>query len=294
MSFETVQNSIQTCLATRNWLAQAANNILQSNNNISEQQFAALLKAQFKNNNNLHSKGWYEPPPDGISALFSSSDNFNRLQYDTLRKQQFWPQANYKFDKNGAGMLYASPIDKASGIIGDWGITIYRGEDASVQSHIAACLHVLELASDYAQVGMELRELHDYTQHVFKENKLNNARTIAWTDTTGTNLGHTIPWTYEAPTTAELEIIKHGPFEKLKGLISNKRIHINSSEHFKIQETMALTLEARLDHNTNSLLPNTYFHLIISFQNGVKQVSSGFNDVFKAVGMGCYIKSRFG
>lgn len=293
MPATTIENRIDTCEKTRSWLSKTIIYSLSNYKDISERQFASALTTEIKNNPDLHVEGWYAPPPNGISALFSKSDDFDRLKYDTLRKKEYWPQDEFKLLKDSAGALYASPIHRLTGTIGDFGITIYKGDKKNVQSHLVDCLNTLEQTADLAQIGMEFRELHDLAQQLFKDNNLHNARTVTRTDPVGTNLGHTIPWSYEEPTADEQKIIDGGPLQDLQNLISNKRIHINRIERFKIPLNIAFTLEARLESLVDCVMPNTYFHLIIIFKNGNKKILTNFNEVFSALGMNNYIFSRF-
>src|SRR5262249_7803608 len=142
-----------------------------------------------------------------IAALFGQPNNYQRLLFDTLRKEEFWPKDEYKFGENSVAIIYASPVHKASGIIGDFGTTIYKGKDKRILDHLNNCLNTLKKSTDQIETGMEFREIHDLTQKIIAQNNLTNARTITWTDTVGTNLGHTIPWTYENPTAEEEKII---------------------------------------------------------------------------------------
>ncbi len=292
MSITTIENRINICEKTREGLSKTISSLLSKHDDIAEQEFATTLSAEIRNDADLQLEGWYAPPPYGIAALFSDQDNFDRLRFDTLRKEQYWPQ-QFKLLKNSAGIIYASPIHKVSGTIGDFGITIYKGNDRNIQLHLAGCLRALEQSADLAKVGMEFRELHDFTQRLFKENGLHNHRTVTWTDTVGTNLGHTVPWSYEEPTAEEQRIIAGQSLNDLRNLISNKRINVNRNERFKIPANIAFTLEARLERLEDPAMPNTFFHLIITFKNGRKKIVSNFNGVFSVVGMNNYVVSQF-
>ncbi len=263
------------------------------NPGISEKEFAIAIINEIKANSNLYPEGWYAPPPQGVAALFGYADNFGRLKFDTLRTEKYWPKEEHKLTQQSAGLIYASPIDQSAGAIGDFGMTIYRGQDKAVRAHLGACLSALERSSEYAEEGMEFRELHDLSQKVFEELGLTNARTITWTDAIGTNLGHTVPWSYEAPTENELAILRAGEGAARNDLISRRRVFVNRLETFKIPKNVAFTLEARLENASDLTLPNTFFHLIISFQNGVRTISSDFNEVFASLGMESYIASKF-
>jgi hypothetical protein len=289
----TLTQNIDTCLQTRRWLADAIVQLLKDNERVSEAQFASTLASLIRTNTSLRGEGWYAPPPAGIAALFGPSDNFDRLQFDTLRKKDYWPGTDHALGNDCVGIIYASPIDRASGIIGDFGMTIYRGDDPTVHAHLTNCLSTLEGAAELAQVGMEMRELHQMAQDLFSKHDLTNARTVTWADKTGTNLGHTIPWSYEPPTAEEALIICSGSQAEVNELISGKRVYVNRAEQFKIPETIAFTLEARLESITEVTLPNIFYHLIITFKHSVKSVHTNFNSVFANTGMDTYIKSRF-
>ncbi len=293
MSITAMENTINICERTRDWLSHTISSTLSRQNDISEKQFATIIGAHIRDNSDLHHEGWYAPPPNGISALFSRSNDFDRLKYDTLRKEEHWPQEEFKLLKESAGALYASPIHRVTGTIGDFGMTVYRGNNKNVQSHLVNCLNTLEQAAGLAQIDMEFRELHDLAQKLFKENSLHNALTVTRTDPVGTNLGHTIPWSYEEPTAGEQNVINGQSLNDLRNLISNKRVHVNRVEQFKIPLNIAFTLEARLESSVDRLMPNTYFHLIITFKNGNKKILTNFNELFFALGMNSYITSKF-
>lgn len=189
-------------------------------------------------------------------------------------------------------MIYASPIDRATGVIGDWGGTIYRGDDSAARAHFQNCLVAMEQALDRIAPGMQFREVHDIAQSIFKERHLTNRRTVTLTDRIGTNIGHTIPWSYENPTEGEMILIRGGRFDPLKDAISRKRIYVNRKETFVIPGTIAFTLEARLEDLENPNLPNVFFHYIVTFENSSKKILANFNIVFEAVGMD-YLKSKY-
>lgn len=129
-------------------------------------------------------------------------------------------------------------------------------------------------------------------QKLFDTSGLTNARTVTWTDKVGSNLGHTVPWSYEEPTEDEQEILRTGSLTAVSALISQKRIHLNRVESLKIPQTIAFTLEARLECKDDSNMPNVYYHLIITFQDGRKSILANFNEIFDIIGMHG-VKSRY-
>lgn len=287
-----ILTTIDTCSKLRSWMSEAILAALQSSRAISEKALCQKLQDTLSSNHELHPQGWYDPPPSGLAALLASPPGYDRLKFDTLRKEKFWPQEAFTLDKDCVGIIYASPIDLRSGVIGDFGITIYLGKEKRILNHLSNCLNVLEIAIDQIEVGMEFRHVHDLTQKLISEHNLTNSRTITWTDKVGTNLGHTIPWSYEEPNTSEKKIISSKNLKELRELISHKRINVNQQESFKIPKTIAFTLEARLESLEDPLLPNTFYHLIVSFKDGQKNVLANFNNIFQAIGMS-HIRSKY-
>jgi hypothetical protein len=288
----SIHENIDTCAQIRSDAAEAICSMFLPEK-ISERKFCQNLQNELAKNPKLYPQGWYVPPPFGLAALFGAAeDGYERLKFDTLRKEQFWPRDDIVLDKNGTGIIYASPVDLETGIIGDFGITICLSNDQRIINHMHNCLHLLETAAEQAEIGMQFRELHELTQKLFAQNGLTNARTVTWTDKTGTNLGHTIPWSDEEATDLERQIIDSRDIKKLRQLISEKRINVNRIEPFRIKDNMAFTLEARLESKEYPLLPNVYYHLIVTCKDGKKTVLANFNKVFDFFGM-AEIRSRY-
>lgn len=279
--------NIKICKATRSFTAQAMSKILQMDK-LSEIEFCQQTAEQLYKSPNW-ARGWYDPPPKGIAALFGPEDNISRVAYDSLRKEEFWPKNNI-FTNNSLGYIYASPVNKLSGIIGDFGMTIYKGNNQKIINHLKTCLEITEKTAEYAEVGMEFKDVYNYCQNLMSKKGLNNNRMLAINDKTKTNIGHSIPFSHELPTEQELNIINGEDFDKLKNLISSKRITLNAAEQFKIPETIAFTVEPRIENNDTPLVS---FHLVVAFKEGKKEIFANFNPVFEAVNMHNFIVSKY-
>ena len=287
------EKRIDTCIGVRTL---AANEVIKTFKKLtqpSELEFCASLTEGLKKHSELYGQGWYDPPPGGVVALFSDEKSFSRVLFDTLRKEEFWPNSQHIFNKTSVGFVYCSPVDRPTGIIGDFAVTVYRGTDIQVQEHLKRCLAIVERAAEFAKVGMEFREIHNFSQKLLFDEGLSNRRTLTYTDKVGTNIGHTIPWSYEDPTPEEEKIISSQDFNALKKLISSKRINLNKEERFKVPKTIAFTVELRIEDPNDSTLPNTYSHVIVTFKSGTKKVVTNFNPVFEVMGMHSYLVSRF-
>lgn len=262
--------------------------ILAERRNISEIEFRDLIRSKLLDGKKVHKEAYYNPPPFGIAVLFGSKNNFSRLSFESLRDEKNWPtNRNFFREKDSAGTFYVSPVDMGSAMVGDYGISIYNGKNKEIQKHFKNCVEILRKTSEFAKVGMELRELYNYYNMLVREYgvKKTHIKLQKQNIKVGDNLGHTIPWSYEKPTKKEQGIISGRDFNKIKNLICSKRIFINSEAKFKIKNTMSFTAEFRSESKKSPVLPNTSFHVMVSFINGKKTILDNFSEIFKAVGM---------
>lgn len=238
--------------------------------------------------------GWYDPPPGGVAVLFAGpQNNFGRTRFSSLRSEDNWPSAHSRRAAESVGIVHVSPVTK-KGIIGDWGATMYTGSDEKIRQHVATCLATVEDLAEFAEVGMEFGEISRQADAVLKERRLTTDRTLLTNarDVTGTNCGHTIPFTDRQPPSEELAILRSGSSQAIAELISTHRIFINANETRKITDDMAFTAELRLESLEDPTLPNIYFHLIVGMHSGKKTILGGFNPFFETVGMD-YLQSRY-
>lgn len=109
-----------------------------------------------RKNPRIFSDGWYSPPPHGIAILIASDNDGkeSRANYHNLRPEAFWPRTDIRFDsKNNILCAYASPFDKTSGIIGDFGLTLYFGKNPSIIDHLRQCYGIVQQVFEFVEVG---------------------------------------------------------------------------------------------------------------------------------------------
>ena len=225
----------------------------------------------------LFPMGWYDPPPGGVAVL-SSSSPYRRLQFDTLREEDYWPGSDGVIGGENVSLVYISPVDRKTGMFGDIGLTLYTGSDPAIREHIRSCRDLLIQAAETARAGMKFSDLYRSSIESFQNQ---GGKVIGWMttyhDPLKVNLGHTVPGSYSEPVLAET-------FEETKEAIRSRRIYINEVESFEIPETCAFTMEVRLT-DAEKRLPNTFFHVIVSFSSGRKEILTDFDDIFRTVGM---------
>jgi hypothetical protein len=233
------------------------------------------------NSDSVCADGWYRPPPGGACVLIGRpQDGFARLNYDSLRTPAFWSSEHHTLGDDSLVYVYASPFDRQTGLIGDIGLTLYRGDDEAIWAHLSACLEVTTRVATFADVGMELRELFHYAVKEMEAVELINKTSS--TKTGVANIGHTVPWSYEAYSDALKRCLEGDGERDIRDIISGSRVSINADAALAIAPTMALTVEPQIASQT---APLCSYHLIVSFVDGKRILSPSFAPLFNAFEM---------
>jgi hypothetical protein len=230
-------------------------------------------------------QGWYQPPPGGAAVLIGHpEDSFSRLNYDSLRTPAFWASNDIVLRDDSLIYVYASPFDRATGLIGDLGLTVYRGNKQPIRDYLSMCLEMTIRIASFAEVGMEFRELFHYAQRQIEAAQLRNETSS--TASGLANIGHTVPWSYEEYSDDAAQCLAAGDMRAIGDMISRHRVSINASATLRIQPTMAFTVEPQI---ASSTAPLCSYHSIVSFSDGRRTISLPFNALFNAFAMTDYI-----
>jgi hypothetical protein len=244
---------------------------------------AELQRAWVRNINlipSLSDTGWYAPPPDGCSVLIGNPPDFERARYLSLRHAEKFPRSDICLSEESFFYAFSSPVSEDY-LLGDYGIVLSQSKSEEVRSTIRDLLSLVIRSALQAEVGMEFRELYQLTIDICgREGYKNDVFSI--TDPRSSNVGHTLPWSYEEPTKEELLVLKNGSPEARREVISKKRVFLNDDSKLKITSPMAITVEPRL---TKGRLPPFGFHLTVVFENDKRYLIGGFNPVFEYLGM---------
>lgn len=283
-------SKLELCKRIRSYAAESLYKVLREvladPNSVSEAAFRDNWLEKLRRHPNIFPNGWYEPPPHGIGVLFATDDNPHRASPKSIRPQEYWPKDNISLNKNkGILFLYASPITKDdSGIIGDFGLTIYLGKNSKIVNHLKNSHEVLFEVFNSIQIGTRFADIAKTAKKVLAEKNL-FSELVSPSDPTGTNIGHTIPGSYEDFTIEEQKIIQSRDWDQVKNLIRAKRVFVNEAESFTVKPNLAFTLEPRPETNDKTL-PTVWFHsLVVIDENGRKQLVTGFSKIFSLTGM---------
>jgi hypothetical protein len=235
----------------------------------------------------LFSAGWYQPPPTGACVLIGHpDDDFARLNYESLRNPNTWSREDIHLREDSLVYAYASPVHGASGMIGDIGITLYGGSDASIREHLTACLDVTASTAEFAEVGMELREVFHFAQAAASASGISN---VASSTASGiSNIGHTVPFSYVDYPADLPALLEAREEDQVCAAISAARVSINAQATLRIPSTIALTIEPQI-HSPSA--PLCSYHVIVVFVDGAKLVLADFDELFDAFGMD-YMRGR--
>ena len=270
---------IAAVIKTRKSAEQITINSLENIAGISELALKEKILVESATHGELFPKGWYDPPEGGVAVLFDQKP-FKRLRFETLRNSLSWPTSTSYFNTESVGMVYLSPVDRETKILGDIGFTIYGGNDEKVKEHIKKCYGLIVSIAKHAQVGMKFSDLYQYGEGLLQD----SIKIIGWMVTTssnpsGYNFGHTVPGSFGN------DINFPNSFEEIKDVIRNERTYINEIENFIIPETCAFTVEIRLGNPDDENLPSVFFHFMVCFEKGKKTIMEGFEEIFNKVGM---------
>jgi hypothetical protein len=231
-------------------------------------------------------EGWYQPPPNGVSVLIGTPPDFTRMAYVSLRHEVTWPRQDITLTDDSIMYAYCSPVDRNTKMIGDLGITLYRGSDARIRNHLATCFDITAQVAAYAEVGMQLLELYEFAADLIDKAALVN-ETFSTTDQSGgIDIGHTLPWSYNEPTPEDRAALIGGDPKTVAKTISRARLFLNAEESQRILPTMGFTVEPRM---AGPEYPLASFHVLVTFSDGVKRIHADFTELLDLFDMTSYL-----
>lgn len=273
----------------QNALYQSLEELLSKKTPFSEIELRDLWLKRLRKNPSLLSDGWYDPPPHGLIVMLATPRDISRLNEKSYRSEICWPRSDIFFDsENSILLLHASPVDKMTGVTGDFGITLYVGKDKSLQKHLKTSLLINRQIADYAYEGMAFAEITKFAQTIISHHHLISDLSSP-SDPTGTNIGHIIPAT--SPTWNEHAFIKarDNSQQAINDFIRQQRVFLNTKEQTRLKSGMGITIEPR---PWSKNLPPGYFHSLLFVKDNVeKEYIEGFNDLFKLAGMDYMLNS---
>ncbi|MGH3428009.1 MAG: M24 family metallopeptidase [Mycobacteriales bacterium] len=227
------------------------------------------------------SEGWYLPPPHGIVLVIGDSPLFGRLDVPTFRPENAWPSPQHRLRKDSLLSVYSSRVHRGTGVIGDFGCSLYRGADAAIRDHLRRVWNVTMGIAEEVSPGTTFTQLYDRAMELLRrESLMNNIYSVH--DGCETNIGHTIPWSHEPLLDDDRLILTDGTPRQVADLVGRQRRFISPTESLEITSDMALTIEPRANRPG---LPPAWFHVVVGFEEGRRVVITEFEPLFELWGM---------
>ena len=250
---------------------------------ISEVSIRDRWHEQLHTDRSLHGEGWYVPPPHGMAVLIGSDTAPQRLSYVSLRAPGVWPRDDVFLNRDhGLLYAYASPVDRATGMIGDLALTLYFGTDEALHRHLAWALVLDQRLFAHAIIGMRLGDLATTAFDWITEAGLcNDIGTV--NGSIGNNIGHTIPAADRGWSAGDMACISGPSWPIACAAIGDRRRYLRPGEDSIITPGMGITIEPR---PFGSGLPMVSYHTIGLFhEDGRKQWLTDYDELFALAGM---------
>ncbi len=286
--------NLEICKQTRKFAARSLYTVLKkllnSNNPISEVTLRDAWLAEMRKNKNIFPNGWYMPPPHGIIMLFASDKNLARVNFTNARFEESWARDDIFLDtRNGLIFVYASPVDKDTGIIGDFQMMLYFGDKAEIKNYLKQLYQLPQEIFNDIEIGMKFSEITSMAEKIMKKKGMTNQIVSLMYKRTTNVVGHTIPGFYKEWSKSEKALLKKGEKEwtQIKDMISKKRVYIKDDEDIAVTPGMAFTIEPRPKMIDKSHLPTSLgFHTIAIFkEDREKELVTDFDQLFTLTGM---------
>ncbi|HEX3732312.1 MAG TPA: M24 family metallopeptidase [Mycobacteriales bacterium] len=226
-------------------------------------------------------EGWYMPPPHGIVLALDTSPRFERLQTPTFRPESTWPSTQRHLADGSLLSVYCSRVHRATGAIGDIGCSLYRGTDPALRNHLHNIWRATSRIAEEVRLGIAFRQLYGRAMEILREHNLVND-IYSTHDGSQTNIGHTVPWSYETIRRNERLVLAGGSPQQVADLVSGRRRFISPTETLEITQDMVLTIEPR---PRRPGLPPAWFHLVVGFERGRRIIVTEFEPLFETYDM---------
>lgn len=286
----TIEAKLAAAKATRKMAAdslhQALSDLLPGSEPISEVRLRDRWLTIMRSSGTIYDDGWYMPPPHGMAVLFSTDEDISRTNFEVLRPEPIWARDDIFLDRGrGIIMVYASPVDRSSHMIGDFEMMLYFGDKKSIKDHFAKVLALDYQVFQKVIVGMTLSEVTELAESSMSELGLVN-NVVSLNDPAGTNIGHTVPSTDQDWTTEENAVFAQGDWKKSLDVIAKKRRFVNKTEQFKVQPGLGFNIEPRPLSKDDPSIPMASFHTtVLVHEDGRNELLTNFDELFELAGM---------
>jgi hypothetical protein len=236
--------------------------------NVTEIEFRDNWLNKISLNPTMTKQGWYSPPPFGMAVLSAEDNKPGRINFQSLRDKENFPSDRIINWETNLIYVYASNIDMELGLAGDFGTTLYFGNNPLVIEHFKNCYQAVKKILLFLEKTNSSVELFNKSQDIFFELGLQNC-IVSYTDKEPLDLGHSIPL-------IETSWLKTKEVNSLTiDFMKNQRKFLNSSVDWDLNAVEQFTIEPRLKVINDKDLPQISFHYLVSKKNSFHVMTEG-------------------
>ena len=237
-----------------------------------EKKFADLWLENMHRKGGLFQNGWYDPPKSGIAVLTDQ-----RLNFDSLRNENFFSDDSLIDWKEGHLYAYCSPVERSDGHIGDMSVTLYFGKDEKIISHFKNVRGAIQDIFDALPEFEYACDLYEYSLSVFAKRGL-MSNMISRTDTSPSNLGHSFTHLDDPE---KDEYLTRDQIDHL----SKTRRFINPDANWKIEEGMQITIEPQLLSLSDPSLYKVTHHYVVKKSGDDYIICNDIDLILRRIGL---------
>ncbi len=241
-------------------------NELRGQSGVTEIGFRDAWRARLHADERLTTNGWYDPPAEGMAVLFADEIDVRRVCFESLRLEAFGPSNRVIDWERGLMYGYCSPVDRQTGLAGDFGVTLYFGTNSDMIEYFRKCSAVTQDLLAGIDSSMTSTALFQHSEKLFDAVGLRN--TIASvTDSVPLDLGHSMP-SVEVEAVAESRVLPQWAKDSMRA----SRRFVGTSSNWPLSDTFQFTVEPQLVDPERPESPKVSFHYVVSVRAGTVTV----------------------
>ena len=217
---------------------------------INEVHLSNLWLEKIQSIQRMSKKGWYNPPENGMAILFSHDKAVQRSHFSTYRDPAYFSSEVELDWEKGFITGYASNIDTRNNTPGDFGTTVYFGNDTETVKYINRCVYVSEIVFNLLEKGIvkTSAELYNAAMIIFAKHDLEGN---SYSATAGLwNVGHTL-----------------FPIDKM-GIYTENRRFVAKEDDWDLRDGSMFTFEPQYRSPNNPERPKLMHHYVLQFVHG--------------------------
>jgi hypothetical protein len=229
---------------------------------VSEKTFRDEWLARLRECPEFTRSGWYDPPPLGMAVHCGHEDDDPGFAHSSLRPAKRWPSERLIDWRGGLMYAYCSPIDLASRVPADFGLTLYFGKRESIRKHFARVVQLSHAVLNSIEAHTTCWSLIERAKPLFDDAGV-RSNVASVTDVVPLDLGHSLPQVPAALLGDDRELTPAA-----KDFVKDNRLFISESKDWSLSSAERMTIEPSLVSASDATLPQVSPHYVVCISAG--------------------------